>query len=184
MFDTAKALKKNHGLGWWHKPLDEKQSPIVQEFMIPREEMVRETHQEMINFLNRNIMEIPELENIFKDKKQEMHYRRLITQISKLFIVPQNRDAHGNLTEVTKSHVADHMQGVSIQLLERMESYEKRSDVEQTNLHILRMVRASYLVKQGYPGANYDRWLYTAANDSDIIMTDYFVRALTWFRTK
>jgi hypothetical protein len=76
------------------------------------------------------------------------------------------------------------MQGVSIQLLERMESYEKRSDVEQTNLHILRMVRASYLVKQGYPGANYDRWLYTAANDSDIIMTDYFVRALTWFRTK
>ena len=184
MFDTAKALKKNHGLGWWHKPLDEKQSPIVQEFMIPREEMVRETHQEMINFLNRNIMEIPELENIFKDKKQEMHYRRLITQISKLFIVPQNRDAHGNLTEVTKSHVADHMQGVSIQLLERMESYEKRSDVEQTNLHILRMVRASYLVKQGYPGANYDRWLYTAANDSDVIMTDYFVRALTWFRTK
>jgi hypothetical protein len=65
-----------------------------------------------------------------------------------------------------------------------MEKYEEKAGLEQTNLHVLRMVRASYLVKQGYPGANYDRWLYTAANDSDVIMTDYFVRALTWFRTK
>ena len=184
MFGTAKALKKNYGLAWWHKPLDEKQSPIVQEFMIPREEMVRETHQEMINFLNRSIMEIPELENIFKDKKQEMHYRKLINELSKLFIVPIKRDEHGNVLKSTKRDVTSHMQEVAVSLLERMENYETRGGVEQTNLHILRMVRASYLVKQGYPGANYDRWLYTAANDSDVIMTDYFVRALTWFRTK
>jgi hypothetical protein len=46
------------------------------------------------------------------------------------------------------------------------------------------MVRASFLVKRDMPGANYDRWLYTAANDSEVIMTDYFVRALTWFRTQ
>jgi hypothetical protein len=146
--------------------------------------MVRETHQEMINFLNRNIMEIPELENIFKDKKQEMHYRKLINELSKLFVVPIKRDEHGNVKTATKYDVTSHMQKVAIELLERMEKYEIRSDVEQTNLHILRMVRASYLVKQGYPGANYDRWLYTAANGSDVIMTDYFVRALTWFRNK
>jgi hypothetical protein len=184
MFKTAKALQKYSGLAWWHKPLEADQSPIVQEFMIPREEMVRETHQEMINFLNRNIMEIPELENIFKDKKQEMHYRKLINEISKLFIVPKNRDKHGNVTPASKYDVAQHMQKVAVELLKRMEKYEDKAGLEQTNLHVLRMVRASYLVKQGYPGANYDRWLYTAANDSDVIMTDYFVRALTWFRTK
>ena len=184
MFKTASALKKNHGLSWWHKPLSEHKSPIVQDMMIPREEMVRDTHQEMINFLNRNIMEIPELENIFKDKKQEMHYRKLITDLGKLFIVPTKRDEHGNVLTTTKYGVADHMQTVASGLLTRMENYEERAGVEQTNLHILRMVRASYLVKQGYPGANYDRWLYTAANGSDVIMTDYFVRALSWFRTK
>jgi hypothetical protein len=184
MFKTAKALKKYHGLGWWHKPLDEKQSPIVQEFMIPREEMVRETHQEMINFLNRNIMEIPELENIFKSKAQEMHYRKLINELSKLFIVPKNRDEHGNIISATKFDVARHMQKVAQDLLKRMSAYEEKAGVEQTNLHVLRMVRASFLVKRDMPGANYDRWLYTAANDSDVIMTDYFVRALTSFRNK
>ena len=183
MYGTTIALKKL-GLTWYHKPVSAEKSPIVQDMMIPREEMVRETHQEMINFLNRNIMEIPELENIFKDKKQEMHYRKLINDLSKLFIVPKQYDKHGNLESVTKHEVTNHMQQVAVSLLERMENYETRGGVEQTNLHILRMVRASYLVKQGYPGANYDRWLYTAANDSDVIMTDYFVRALNWFRTK
>jgi len=183
MYGTTIALKKL-GLTWYHKPVSAEKSPIVQDMMIPREEMVRETHQEMINFLNRNIMEIPELENIFKDKKQEMHYRKLINDLSKLFIVPKQYDKHGNLESATKHEVTNHMQQVAVSLLERMENYETRGGVEQTNLHILRMVRASYLVKQGYPGANYDRWLYTAANDSDVIMTDYFVRALNWFRTK
>ena len=183
MYGTTIALKKL-GLTWYHKPVSAEKSPIVQDMMIPREEMVRETHQEMINFLNRNIMEIPELENIFKDKKQEMHYRKLINDLSKLFIVPKQYDKHGNLESATKHEVTNHMQEVAVSLLERMENYETRGGVEQTNLHILRMVRASYLVKQGYPGANYDRWLYTAANDSDVIMTDYFVRALNWFRTK
>ena len=182
MFKTAKALKKNHGLTWWNKPLSDKQSPIVQEFMIPREEMVRETHQEMINFLNRNIMEIPELENIFDDKKQEMHYRKLINDLSKLFIVPKVRDEHGNVLSASKHEITRHMQAVSIGLLERMANYQVRAGIEQTNLHVLRMVRASYLVKQNNPGANYDRWLYTAANDSEVIMTDYFVRALIAFR--
>jgi hypothetical protein len=182
MFKTAKGLKKHHGLTWWHKPLSEKQSPIVQEFMIPREEMVRETHQEMINFLNRNIMAIPELENIFDDKKQEMHYRKLINDLSKLFIVPKVRDEHGNVLSASKHEITRHMQTVAVSLLERMANYQFRAGSEQTNLHVLRMVRASYLVKQDNPGANYDRWLYTAANDSEVIMTDYFVRALTWFR--
>jgi hypothetical protein len=182
MFKTAKALKKYSGLTWWHKPLTAAQSPIVQEFMLPREEMVRETHQEMINFLNRNIMEIPELENIFKSKAQEMHYRKLINELSKLFIVPKNRDQYGNIIPASKAVVANHMQKVAVSLLERMEKYEEKAGVEQTNLHVLRMVRASYLVKQGYPGANYDRWLYTAANNSEVIMTDYFSRALNWFR--
>ena len=182
MFKTAKALKKNHGLTWWNKPLSDKQSPIVQEFMIPREEMVRETHQEMINFLNRNIMEIPELENIFDDKKQEMHYRKLINDLSKLFIVPKVRDEHGNVLSASKHEITRHMQAVAIGLLERMANYQFRAGSEQTNLHVLRMVRASYLVKQNNPGANYDRWLYTAANDSEVIMTDYFVRALIAFR--
>jgi hypothetical protein len=183
MYGTTIALKKL-GLTWYHKPVSAEKSPIVQDMMIPREEMVRETHQEMINFLNRNIMEIPELENIFKDKKQEMHYRKLVTDISKMFTVPKLHDKHGNLLPATKHDVANHMQKVAGSLLERMADYQFRAGSEQTNLHILRMVRASYLVKQGYPGANYDRWLYTAANDSDVIMTDYFVRALTWFRTK
>lgn len=182
MFKTAMALKKNRGLTWWNKPLSAKQSPIVQEFMIPREEMVRETHQEMINFLNRNIMEIPELENIFNDKKQEMHYRKLINDLSKLFIVPKVRDEHGNVLSASKHEITRHMQAVAIGLLERMANYQVRAGSEQTNLHVLRMVRASYLVKQNNPGANYDRWLYTAANDSEVIMTDYFVRALTAFR--
>lgn len=183
MFKTAKALK-NHGLEWWHKPLTAGQSPIVRDFMIPREEAVREVHQQMIDHLNRNIMEIPELENIFRDKKQEMHYRKLISDLSKLFIVPKQRDEHGNVIPATKIQVTRHMQKVATSLLTRMANYELKAGIEQTNLHVLRMVRASYLVKQGYPGANYDRWLYTAANDSDVIMTDYFVRALTWFRNQ
>jgi hypothetical protein len=113
-----------------------------------------------------------------------MHYRKLVTQLTKQFAVPKKYDEHGLLVVATKGDVTRHIQAVAVSLLERMESYEKRSDVEQTNLHILRMVRASYLVKQGYPGANYDRWLYAAPYGSDVIMTDYFVRALTLFRTK
>lgn len=184
MFKTVKALQKYAGLKWYHQPLSVEKSSVVQEFMIPREEMVRETHQEMINFLNRNIMEIPELENIFKSKAQEMHYRKLVNQLSKLFIVPKKFDEYGNITPATKFEVARHMQKVAVDLLKRMAAYEDKTGVEQTNLHVLRMVRASFLVKRDMPGANYDRWLYTAANDSEVIMTDYFVRALTWFRTQ
>jgi len=184
MFGTAKRLKKNGKLSWWHKPLTAAQSPIVQQFMIPREEMVRETHQEMINFLNRNIMEIPELENIFTSKAQEMHYRKLVSDLSKLFIVPKKRDEYGNIIRTSKQDVAMHMQDVAKGLLSRMENYEGRAGEEATNLHILRMVRASYLVKSDRLGANYDRWLYTAPVDSEVIMTDYFVRALTWFRSR
>lgn len=182
MFNTAKALKKRHGLTWWKNPLSAEQSPIVQDFMIPREEAVRDIHQMMIDHLNRNIMEIPELNEIFRDKKQEMHYRKLITDLSKLFIVPKNHDEYGNILTATKAEVTNHMQKVALSLLDRMVKYEDKAGIEQTNLHVLRMVRASYLVKRDNKGANYDRWLYTAANDSDVIMTDYFVRAMTWFR--
>jgi hypothetical protein len=184
MFSTAKRLKKDDQISWWHNPLSAQQSPIVRDFMIPREEMIRETYQEMINFLNRNIVEIPELENIFESKAQEMHYRKLINELSKLFAVPHDRDQYGNVIRPTKADVSQHMQKVALSLLDRMQSYEERGGVDQTNLHVLRMVRASYLVKNDRPGANYDRWLYTAPDGTEVIMTDYLVRALTWFRDR
>jgi hypothetical protein len=175
MTNTAEALSKRYGLTSWCKPLSVQDSPIVQEFMIPREQMVRQTHQDMISFLNRNIQEIPEIGNIFESKAQEMHYRKLISDISKLFIAPKQSN---------KEDVAKHLQQVATSLIERMHNYEGRAGIEQTNMHILRMVRASYLVKMDRPGANYDRWLYTAANDSQVIMTDYFARALIWHRSQ
>lgn len=184
MYRTAKALEANEQISTWTKPLSAHNSPIVQLFAIPRESMVRETHQQMLDFLNRNVREIPELENIFKDKKQELHYRKLIADLSKLFNVPSERDEAGNFVKPSKLRVTEHVQQVAVSLLARMADYESRAGVEQTNLHILRMVRASWLVKNDRPGANYDRWLFTPATGSDVIMTDYFVRALTWFRNR
>ena len=184
MFANATALKKAQVLTWWNNPLPASKSSIVKDLMIPREEAVRETHQEMIAFLNRNIMEIPGLEGIFTSKKQEMHYRKLVATLSKSFAVPTTHDEFGQTVRATKAQVSSHMQHVAVNLLERMASYQFRAGIEGTNLHVLRMVRASYLVKVDRPGANYDRWLYTAANDTDNIMTSYFVRALTWYRNQ
>jgi hypothetical protein len=182
--NTIKALQKTVGLTDWKEPLSAANSPIVQEFMIPRELMVRETHQDMLNFLNRNIQEIPELENIFDSSAQEAHYRKLIIELSNLFVLPKLRDEYGNPIRTDKRDLAQHMEKVTTSLLERMANYEERAGVEQTNLHVLRMVRASYLVKTARPGSNYDRWLYTTPASSEVIMTDYFARALDWYRNK
>ena len=51
-------------------------------------------------------------------------------------------------------------------------------------MQVLRMVRASFLVKTDRKGANYDKWLYTVAPDSELLMTDFLYAAMVWFRKK
>lgn len=169
------------------------ESPIVTELMVPRENMVRETYSKMLHWLNNNIMEIPEL-NICIHKQNEMKFRKLVTELNNMFLIPESEmvDQYGRKVKMTKAQRSEHFEKAAKAVADRFASYKERlNDDVQFNKFILSLVRMSWIRKteaiaKNYdmknPRHNYDRWLYTAVSDADTIITDYFFEAMLWFR--
>ena len=169
MYGTSKALKIDNPT----KHLEASKSPIVSKLMVPREEMINEAFAEIFEFLKSAIVEIEEIDSIFDNKKQEMHFRKLITDVMKTFYIPRGTNKAGRNSILDKAATG---------IMARVVEFEKKNGVEATNMHILRMARASYLLKVDRKGANHDKWLYTVTPNSDTLMTDYLFRAMVWYR--
>ena len=169
MYGTSKALKIDNPT----KHLEASKSPIVSKLMVPREEMINEAFAEIFEFLKSAIVEIEEIDSIFDNKKQEMHFRKLITDVMKTFYIPRGTNKAGRNSILDKAATS---------IMARVVEFEKKNGVEATNMHILRMARASYLLKVDRKGANHDKWLYTVTPNSDTLMTDYLFRAMVWYR--
>jgi len=171
MYSTAKALKVKN----YTKNLDPARSPIVKDLMVPREDMVNETFAEVFEFLKASIVEIEEINDVFENKKQEMNFRKLVTDVMKTFFIPRGTNKEGRATILNDA---------AANIMARVVAFEKANGEEATNMHILRMARASYLLKVDRKGANHDKWLYTVTPNSDTLMTDYLFRAMVWYRKK
>lgn len=183
MFGTQKRLI-NLGLlpekgGRGH--LDPKNSPIVRDLMVPREQLVRKTKSDMIDWLNNNIVEIPEL-SICISRQTEDKYKLLVTNLNKKFNGTQGMTAAERSAYFEKAAQA---------VMDELNKYKEENTEEEFFRHILRLVRMSYLMKerslkqnwnQKNPNNNYDRWLFTAVTDAEVIPTDYFFQAMIWFR--
>ena len=102
-----------------------------------------------------------------------MHFRKLITDVMKTFYIPRGTNKAGRNSILDKAATG---------IMARVVEFEKKNGVEATNMHILRMARASYLLKVDRKGANHDKWLYTVTPNSDTLMTDYLFRAMVWYR--
>ena len=156
-------------------------SPIVNDLMIPREELVWETYDRMVEYLNSNVKEIPELEIVFKKpignkpSDIEMRYRKLVYGLSKNFNVPK---------DIPEEEVGPFLNDVCVQILKDFKTYIDKNGIEKAYVHILRMARASWLVKRDMPGAALDKWLYSNANDVAYTMLEYFRDAMVWFRER
>jgi hypothetical protein len=169
MYGTSKALKIDNPT----KHLEASKSPIVSKLMVPREDMINEAFAEIFEFLKSAIVEIEEIDDIFNDKKQEMHFRKLVTDVMKTFYIPRGTNKAGRTSILDKA---------ATNIMARVVEFETKNGVEATNMHILRMARASYLLKVDRKGANHDKWLYTVTPNSDTLMTDYLFRAMVWYR--
>lgn len=171
MYSTAKALKVKNAT----KHLEAAKSPIVTKLMVPRENMINEAFEEIFEFLKANIVEIDEITDIFESKKQEMHFRKMVTDVMKTFFIPRGTNKAGRTAILDKA---------ATDIMARVVAFEQKNGKEATNMHILRMARASYLLKVDRKGANHDKWLYTVTPNSDTLMTDYLFRAMVWYREK
>lgn len=178
---TISRLFKMYGFKSAKKPLHKYNSPIVTSLMIPREEMLWETYDRMVEFLNSNIKEIPELSVVFKKpvgnkpSDIEMRYRKLIYSLSKAFIVP---------SDTPEDQVGILLNDACVKVLEDFKLYIDKHGIEKAYVHILRMARASWLIKQDMPGVAFDKWLYSNANDVQYTMLEYFRDAMVWFRER
>lgn len=171
MYGTARALKIEN----YTKHLSPSKSPIVRDLMVPREEMINKTFEEVFEFLKKSIVEIEEINDVFRDKKQEMHFRKLVTDVMKTFYIPRGTNKVGRTSILDKA---------ATDIMARIVEFEKNNGEEATNMQILRMARASYLLKVDRKGANHDKWLYTVTPNSDTLMTDFLFRAMVWYREK
>lgn len=173
--------------------MDPHESPIVTELMVPRENMVREMYSKMLDWLNNNIMEIPEL-SICIHKDNQMKFRTLVTELNKMFLMPNSMmyDEYGNRVRPSKQARAKHFEDAAQAVADRFASYKQRlNDDVKFHKFVLSLVRMSWIMKseaiaKSYdtknPRHNYDRWLYTAPSKADTIITDYFFEAMIWFR--
>jgi len=171
MYNTAKALKIKN----FTRNIDPSMSPIVTKLMLPRENMVEEAFKEIFEFLKTQILPIEEISNVFTSKDQEMKFRKIVSEIKRTFDFPQHS------TKDLRNLILDK---AAAKIMALVQEYEEKHGVEATNMHILRMARASFLVKNNSKGANYDKWLYTVTPNSDVLMTDYLFRAIMWYRKK
>lgn len=193
MSKTVKALATTKHLHGNQGHLAPHESPIVTELMAPRERIVRETYSRMLNWLNHNVVEIPEL-NICIHKDNQMKFRKLVTELNKEFLIPQSMvfDEFGGKRKITKAERSKHFESAALAVSTRFANYKARlNDDVQFNKFVLSLVRMSWIMKseavaKSYdmknPRHNYDRWLYTAVSEADTIMTDYFFDAMLWFR--
>lgn len=171
MRKTAKAL----GVEAFTWPMRAENSPIVTKLMVPREKMVEAAFKEIFEFLKKEITPIEEISDVFTSKDQEMRFRKIISDVKRSFDIPQFSSKMERTQILNKA--ATH-------IMELVQKYEEKHGEEATNMHILRMARASFLVKVDRTGANYDKWLYTVTPNSDVLMTDYLFRAIMWYRNK
>ena len=171
MYSTARALKVKN----YTKHLDPAKSPIVKDLMVPREDMVNETFAEVFEFLKTKVLPIEEIEGVFESSKQELHFREMVDKVMKTFFIPRGTNKAGR-TAILDEAAAN--------IMARVVAFEEANGEEATNMHILRMARASWLIKKNKPGANWDKWLYTVTPNSDTLMTDYLFRAMVWYRKK
>jgi hypothetical protein len=104
-----------------------------------------------------------------------MKFRKIVSEIKRTFDFPQHS------TKDLRNLILDK---AAAKIMALVQEYEEKHGVEATNMHILRMARASFLVKNNSKGANYDKWLYTVTPNSDVLMTDYLFRAIMWYRKK
>ena len=176
-------LKQSKAINSWLGNLSPEQSPIVRDFMIPREMMVRETHNKMISWLNVNIKEIPEL-NITIHSQNEDRFRKLVTELKNQFTVPAN-------IKNDKAAISEHYDNVAIAIADRFASYKERlNDDVKFHKFILSMTRMSYIrksesVKLKHDDRNnFDRWLFTSPKNSDHMVLEYFYEAMLWFRNR
>ena len=190
---TAKALAETNYLHGCKGHLAPHESPIVTELMAPRERIVRETYARMLQWLNNNILEIPEL-SICIHKGNQMKFRKLVTELNKEFLIPESQmtDDFGNRVKFTKEQRTKHFETAAQNVANRFAKYKDGlNDDVKFNKFILSLVRMSWIMKteaiaKSYdtknPRHNYDRWLYTAVSEADLIITDYFFDAMLWFR--
>jgi hypothetical protein len=160
-------------------PLKSYESPIVRDMMIPREKLVRETHQKMVDWLNNHIMEIPELRGVVANRDEETQMRKAVGTLHDLF---QNR--------VQGETVGEHYQRCATEILSKMEAYKAKIGEEKFHMYILKLARVSWIrkneaIKRNWNQyLNYDRWLYTCVDGADKVMTEYFHDAMVWYRKK
>lgn len=169
MYAAAKAMNLNNTTA----PLSPTNSPIVRDLMIPREEMIMETYEELDVFLKRTICEIEEINNVFKNKQEELRYRELVSKI-----INEQFDTR----KMSKQEQTDLLNASATDILNRFIAFEQNNGIEATNIHMLRMARASYLIKKDRLGKNWDKWLYTVVPNSDLQIIDFFHRAMKWYR--
>lgn len=159
------------------QPLDPKDSPIVRDLMIPRQMIVVDAWQKMIEVVNSQIVEIQELQDIFDSKHEETIFVKRVDDKAKEF-------KNGNSQQVAETVLANALKSHKA----AVDSGEQEK-LNQFYLYLLKMARASYVLKKRYidkgyhSTANFDQWLYYSVKQDGRTMVDLFAEALAWFRT-
>lgn len=140
-------------------PANPNKSEIADKLLIPREKMVFDAYEELSTWLNDNVAEIPFLEDVFANKADEMTFRKKVYELARKF--NEGLDAREHAT----------------QLVQKLKNHDEKYGEEATDELVLKMVRASWLVKKDRKGWNYDRWLYSVPTSGTDLVLDWFIRA-------
>ena len=170
MDGTTKALKEIGYLLGYNEPLTAEESPIVNELMVPRQMIVHQAYQKMMDVVNSQLVEIIDLQDVFEDKKQEDQFMSMVKAKADQF-------RSGNSEEVAIN--------TAVNMIKR---YKKNE--EEFNMYILRLARASYLQKMRYiqnnwnKTTNFDQWLYWGIEVDGVVLAELFAKAVVWYREK
>lgn len=170
MDGTTKALKEIGYLLGYNEPLTAEESPIVNELMVPRQMIVHQAYQKMMDVVNSQLVEIIDLQDVFEDKKQEDQFMSMVKAKADQF-------RSGNSEEVAIN--------TAVNMIKR---YNKNE--EEFNMYILRLARASYLQKMRYiqnnwnKTTNFDQWLYWGIEVDGVVLAELFAKAVVWYREK
>lgn len=152
------------------EPLAAEDSSIVNELMVPRQLIVHQTYQKMMDVVNSQLVEIMDLQDVFENEKQQNEFMAMVKTKADQF-------RSGNSEEVAIN--------TAVNLIKR---YKKNE--EEFNMYILRLARASYLQKMRYiqnnwnKTSNFDQWLYWGIEVDGILIAELFAKAIVWYRER
>jgi hypothetical protein len=154
--------------------------------------MVHDAYDRMVEILNSQIVEIPELAEIYKSKVDELKHKRVIKEWHDMLESWRSKLPEGvsPASKAGRDACNEHYKACALIIAGKFETYREKMTEEDFYMRVLKLVRASWLMKQDAIRMNwnlrknFDRWLYQVDPNAEVIVTEYMRDAILWYRSR